>query len=54
MKAIGLIILAMLSGCATYFDSQDPCQQEPYPAFVEVQENQYQLLSSTTIGFYTR
>ena len=23
----------MLSGCATYFDSQDPCQQEPYPSF---------------------
>jgi len=23
----------MLSGCATYFDSQDPCQQEPYPDF---------------------
>jgi hypothetical protein len=33
MKGLGLIILAMLSGCATYFDSQDPCQQEPYPDF---------------------
>ena len=33
MKALGLIILTMLSGCATYFDSQDPCQQEPYPSF---------------------
>jgi len=33
VKALGLIILAMLSGCATFYDNQDPCQSEPYPSY---------------------
>jgi uncharacterized protein YceK len=39
VKVIVLIILAMLSGCATYFDSQDPCQQQPYPSWCGASDN---------------
>jgi len=34
MKVLILVIsMLSLSGCAAYFDAQDPCQREPYPSF---------------------
>lgn len=33
MKYILAIVTVCLTGCATFYDSQDPCQQEPYPSF---------------------
>ena len=36
MKFVVLILLISLSGCsiiAAHYDSQDPCQQPPYPQF---------------------
>ena len=33
MKFILAIVTVCLTGCATFYDSQDPCQREPYPSF---------------------
>jgi len=34
MKVLILVIsMLSLSGCAAYFDAQDPCQRQPYPSF---------------------
>lgn len=33
MKLILAVIAFCLSGCASYYDSQDPCQREPYPSY---------------------
>ena len=36
MKLFLIVVVVCLSGCssiADYYDSQDPCQQQPYPSF---------------------
>ena len=36
MKLFLTVVVVCLSGCssiADYYDSQDPCQQQPYPSF---------------------
>mgnify|MGYP001626936838 CR=1 FL=1 len=33
IKFVLAIVVVCLTGCATFYDSQDPCQREPYPSF---------------------
>ena len=45
LTQIKLLVLAfVLSGCASYYDSQDPCQTEPYPSFCGASMNNVEIM----------
>ena len=49
MKVLVLVIsMLSLSGCAAYFDAQDPCQREPYPSFCGAGMSSTYIINGTT------
>jgi len=47
MKLFLIVVVVCLSGCssiADYYDSQDPCQQQPYPSWCGTAKEPYPVI----------